>query len=86
MGRINCSIGSNVHARKSNRVRKWTGPIRLFFVLIVIAVVWLLVLPWVATRPSTRERLRRLDSRGIDPAAMFYTELPPEIFLDSPGR
>lgn len=59
---------------------------RLIAVWIGLAGVWLIVLPWIADRPSTRDYLERLDSRGIDPAAMYYTELPPDLFLDAPAR
>lgn len=40
-----------------------------------IAVVWCVVLPRIAGRPATQQRLQFLDERGIDPSAMFYTEL-----------
>jgi hypothetical protein len=33
------------------------------------------LLPWLSERPTVRERLRFLDERGIDPSAMYYTEL-----------
>lgn len=60
--------------------------LRLCIVSLLFAAVWLTVLPWMAERPSTRRYLERLDARGIDPAAMYYTELPPEIFLDALDR
>ena len=41
----------------------------------VIAAVWLLLLPWVARQPETAAYLERLDAQGIDPSAMYYTEL-----------
>ena len=40
-----------------------------------IAVVWLVVLPWLARQPAIDARIRRLDAQGIDPSAMYYTEL-----------
>lgn len=50
---------------------------KLQFVLVIlaVAVVWLLVLPWAARRPAMKSHLQWLDSRGIDPSAMYYTEL-----------
>lgn len=51
--------------------------------LVAIGVVWLLVLPSLSRRESNRVYLERLKQRGIDPSAMYYTELPPELFLDS---
>ncbi|MCA9111728.1 MAG: hypothetical protein KDA52_17375 [Planctomycetaceae bacterium] len=41
----------------------------------VIGLVWCVVLPWVATLPEMQRQLTFLDERGIDPSAMFYTEL-----------
>lgn len=40
-----------------------------------LTVLWLLVLPWIASRPSVEAHLRWLDEQGIDPSAMYYTEL-----------
>lgn len=42
---------------------------------IVIAYLWLVVLPWVAERPKMKNHIDWLDQKGIDPAAMYYTEL-----------
>ncbi len=42
---------------------------------LLVAVVWCWLLPWLSERPTVRERLRFLDERGIDPSAMYYTEL-----------
>lgn len=44
-------------------------------VVFSIGLIWLVVLPWTARRPIVRQRLDFLDKRGIDPSAMFYTEL-----------
>ena len=49
---------------------------------LLFAIVWLIVMPWVATSPSTQSYLQRMRAKGIDPSAMYYTELPPEIFAD----
>ena len=40
-----------------------------------ITLLWCIVLPWLSARPLVRERLEFLEQRGIDPSAMFYTEL-----------
>jgi hypothetical protein len=37
--------------------------------------LWLLALPAISRTPRISEELRLLDERGIDPSAMFYTEL-----------
>ncbi|TWU61670.1 hypothetical protein V7x_33580 [Crateriforma conspicua] len=41
----------------------------------VLATIWLVVLPAVAKRPAVRQRVEWLKSEGIDPSAMYYTEL-----------
>lgn len=47
------------------------------FVLAVatIACVWVVILPWLASRPSMAEHIRWLEAKGIDAGAMYYTEL-----------
>lgn len=40
-----------------------------------VAVVWLIVLPAVGRWPTVRARIDRNEARGINPEAMFYTEL-----------
>jgi hypothetical protein len=42
---------------------------------LVIVLVWGWLLPWVSHYQSVKQRLEFLDARGIDPSAMFYTEL-----------
>ncbi len=53
---------------------------------LVLAGIWMIILPWLAARPHTRRYIDRLDAQGIDPAAMYYTELPSHIFADAPER
>lgn len=53
-----------------------SGIIRLLFSGVVIAIVWCVVLPQMADLPAVREYMNWLDERGIDPTAMYYTELP----------
>ena len=36
---------------------------------------WLVVLPWWADRAAMRAHLTWLNKHGIDPSAMYYTEL-----------
>ena len=45
-------------------------------VILGILVVWGVVLPRLATTQIVRERTRWLEQHQIDPAAMYYTELP----------
>ncbi|HEX6985426.1 MAG TPA: hypothetical protein VF170_08615 [Planctomycetaceae bacterium] len=40
-----------------------------------LAAVWLVVLPRVGELPSVRGRIEANESRGINPGAMYYTEL-----------
>jgi hypothetical protein len=56
--------------------RPWSSPRwRLALALGMIAILWLVVLPWLADRPRVRARLEWLDSRRIDPSARYYTDL-----------
>lgn len=50
--------------------------LRLVAVVAVIIVIWGGVLPYLAKTQTVRDRNRWLEERGIDPAAMFYTDLP----------
>ncbi len=56
---------------KSKQVGTW----KLAAAMVAIACLWCFVLPWYATQPAMKEHLQFLDDRGIDPSAMFYTEL-----------
>lgn len=51
------------------------GGWRFLIVTAVLLTTWLVVLPWMSQRPSSREYRRWLESRRIDPSAMYYTEL-----------
>ena len=53
-------------------LRAWLGLIGCWS---VIAAIWLVLLPWWARRPAIQARIHQLDQQGIDPSAMFYTEL-----------
>ncbi|TWT74264.1 hypothetical protein [Allorhodopirellula solitaria] len=62
------------------------GVRRLLVISALIAGIWLVVLPWLTHRPGTRRYIARLDAQGIDPSAMYYTELPPHLFADALAR
>ncbi len=49
--------------------------LRFTLAIAFLLAVWLVILPWIATRPQMDEHLRNLDKQGIDGGAMFYTEL-----------
>lgn len=41
----------------------------------LLLIVWTVVLPWIGSRPSVHSQIEFLDRRGIDPAALYYTDL-----------
>lgn len=50
--------------------------VRLLIVVVLVAGVWGVLLPRLADTPQVRARTRWLEEHQIDPAAMYYTELP----------
>ncbi len=56
---------------------------RLFLATSAIAIVWTLVLPWIGAQPFVRSRIESLDTQGIDPAALYYTDLEAMPRLES---
>jgi hypothetical protein len=48
-----------------------------------ILIVWTLVLPWIGARQSVRLRIEYLDRHGIDPAALYYTDLEAMARIES---
>ncbi len=54
---------------------RWKDYARLVLAGSLIGVIWLQVLPWIAVQPPMAAHLEQLDEQGIDPSAMFYTEL-----------
>ena len=40
-----------------------------------IAVVWLIVLPWVSSLPGQKKNIEWLREQRIDPSARYYTEV-----------
>ena len=51
------------------------GVVRLLWMLSAVGLIWLVILPWMASRPRMEAHLEWLDARGVDPSAMYYTEL-----------
>ena len=43
--------------------------------VLLVGLTWGLVLPSIAKRPAMQQRIRWLDAQGIDPSAMYYTDL-----------
>ncbi len=42
---------------------------------VAILIVWMLVLPWIGSRQSIKSQIDSLDRQGVDPTALFYTDL-----------
>jgi hypothetical protein len=74
MNRIPQDI-ANVEANAQQKTSQPNGVLRLAISIIVIALTWMVVFPWIAAQPPMRSHLDWLDDRGIDPSAMYYTEL-----------
>ena len=49
--------------------------VRFTGALAAVALMWLAVLPWIASRPATAAYLDWLEKERIDPSAMYYTDL-----------
>lgn len=48
-----------------------------------ILIVWTLVLPWIGSLQSVHTQIEYLDRNGIDPAALYYTDLEAMERLES---
>jgi hypothetical protein len=59
---------------------------RLTVVIFATAVVWLIILPSVARIPQVAARRAANEARGINPSAMYYTELRAMPALESQLR
>lgn len=51
------------------------GRLALACALAALAATWLIALPWLATTKPVAEHIAEQQRQGIDPSAMFYTEL-----------
>lgn len=54
----------------------WRPLLHLAAWSIVVAAIWLGVLPYAGRQPGIESYIRRNEQSGIDPSAKFYTELP----------
>ena len=67
-----CQADQAVHTETlSLRRRAW----RLLLCVTAIVVLWGIVLPRLSQQRVVRERIERDTAYGIDPSAMFYTEV-----------
>lgn len=70
------------HSADERNANRRVGLLRLAIFGLGTVAIWGGVLPNLANIPSQKRYLERLDEAGIDASAMFYTELPPDRFLD----
>ena len=65
---------ASTHADRPSHsaAKRW---LKLLVACSLITLLWLIVLPWIGSQPSISETIRDHQARGIDPSAMFYTEL-----------
>jgi hypothetical protein len=50
------------------------GPRLLVLCLGLLLILWLVVLPWISTRPAVRQWSDFLDANGVNPNAKFFTD------------
>lgn len=48
-----------------------------------LTIVWGVVLPRLAATPAIREMIQRNERHGVDPSAMFYSDLENMEYRDS---
>jgi hypothetical protein len=60
----------------TTNVGRTTGRAALSIILVAIAFTWTVVLPWLGTQPTVRAHIEHFDRQGIDPAALFYSDVP----------
>lgn len=49
--------------------------LRFAVAFLSVAAIWRLALPWVESYPQVSEHIATQKKLGVDPSAMFYTEL-----------
>lgn len=49
--------------------------VRFALALAAIAGIWTIALPWIAEQPAESQRWKAMQQAGIDPSAMYYSEL-----------
>lgn len=52
-----------------------TGTARLLATVGLLSAIWLVLLPWLSARQPVAAQLQLLDEHGVNPSAMYYTEL-----------
>jgi hypothetical protein len=56
----------------SSNAKEWSS---LCLGVLAIVIVWTLVLPWIGSRQSVRSEIEFLDRQGVDPTALYYSDL-----------
>lgn len=69
---------ANAQSAPIDRRSQW---LRLGIAVGVMALIWLVVLPRLGETPPIKRHIETMKAAGIDPSAMFYTELEPHLFL-----
>ena len=69
------SDSSNSEPPVNSTPNHHAGVAQLAVAVVLIGLIWCLVLPQIATLPRVQAYTEWLDQRGIDPSAMYYTEL-----------
>lgn len=41
----------------------------------MLTITWCVVLPWIGRHPAIAKHIEHQEEQGIDPSAMFYSEL-----------
>ena len=54
------------------KTRGWRS---LLACCLVAGFMWLVVLPWISRQGPVHRTIQRNEAAGIDPGAMFYTDL-----------
>lgn len=57
------------------RLMKRHGLLRLALATAALAATWLVVLPWVGSLGPVREFVQGNEAAGINPSAVYYTEI-----------
>ncbi|WP_372719067.1 hypothetical protein [Novipirellula sp.] len=58
------------------------GRLRLLAAVTVLGVVWCVVLPWVGTTRYVRPMIEHNERWGINPTALFYTDVETMTYRD----
>jgi hypothetical protein len=56
-------------------MKDFGGMARFVVAIVGLAIVWLVVLPWMLACGPVARHVARMEDRGVNPAAMYYTEL-----------